>query len=48
MKEEKITELKNMLEDISEQMELMTEDYDDTMSVNTRIVKPLKGGFLLK
>ena len=48
MKEEKISELKGMLDEISEQMELMTEEYDETMSVNTKIVKPVRGGFLFK
>lgn len=29
-------------------MEMMDEENGETMSVNTKIVKPLKGGFLFR
>ena len=48
MKEEKICELRNMLKEITDQMEMLNEDYEDTVSVRSKIVKPIKGGFLFK
>ena len=48
IKEEKICELRSMLKDITDQMEMMNDDYEDTVSVRSKIVKPIKGGFLFK
>ena len=45
-KDERIGELRDLLKEVSEQMELIGHEYDEKMSVNTKIVKPIKGGFL--
>ena len=49
VKESKIMALQRLIREISEETQLMMEEYEDhTVSVNSKIVKPIKGGTLMK